>query len=299
MIMTIPLLLAVASQFEGCLAVQAEKIYARDIVPALPAFGAIPGEVVIGYSPVPGVRRVLTPDTLVRIARTQGVTLEGAAEICIERQAVKLAADEIRAAMLASLDELAWKSAPVQIELKSWGPESAPPGKIVFPRSGLQLPPAHQPNADATWRGYIEHGNGQRVPVWARARVTITAARVVAVTDLRAGSTVNPDDVRLEISEAGALDDRVARTLDEVVGFVPRNFIRAGSAVVKSQLTRLPDVAKGDVVQVQVRAGAARLVLEGRAQSSGAAGATIWVKNLSSGKEFRATVSGKGKVTVQ
>jgi flagella basal body P-ring formation protein FlgA len=49
---------------------------------------------------------------------------------------------------------------------------------------------------------------------------------------------------------------------------------------------------------VRVNAGAAHLIVEGRAQTSGTTGSPIWVKNLSSGKDFRATVSGKGIATM-
>jgi flagella basal body P-ring formation protein FlgA len=53
------------------------------------------------------------------------------------------------------------------------------------------------------------------------------------------------------------------------------------------------------VVKVDVTAGSAHLSLEGRAQADGVTGKTILVKNLTSGKDFRARVTGKGKVSVQ
>jgi flagella basal body P-ring formation protein FlgA len=122
---------------------------------------------------------------------------------------------------------------------------------------------------------------------------------VVAVADLSAGAPVREDQVHLESFDTFALDDRPARHLDEVVGFVPRALIRSGSTILRSQLSRAPEVVKGDVVRVEVSAGAARLMLEGRAQANGVTGATILVKNLASGKDFRARVTGKGKVSVQ
>jgi flagella basal body P-ring formation protein FlgA len=69
--------------------------------------------------------------------------------------------------------------------------------------------------------------------------------------------------------------------------------------VLRNQLNRAPDVARGDVVQVEVTAGGAHLALEGRAEANGSTGSTILVKNLSSGKDFRARITGKGKVSVQ
>jgi len=69
--------------------------------------------------------------------------------------------------------------------------------------------------------------------------------------------------------------------------------------VLRNQLNRAPDVTRGDVVQVEVTAGGAHLALEGRAEANGITGATILIKNLASGKDFRARVTGKGKVSVQ
>jgi flagella basal body P-ring formation protein FlgA len=53
------------------------------------------------------------------------------------------------------------------------------------------------------------------------------------------------------------------------------------------------------VVKVEVTAGGAHLLFEGRAETDGVTGKTILVKNLSSGKDFRARVTGKDKVSVQ
>ena len=59
------------------------------------------------------------------------------------------------------------------------------------------------------------------------------------------------------------------------------------------------DVTRGDMVTVDVRAGGAHLMLEAQAETSGVKGSTVMIRNLSSGKDFRAQVTGKGQVTVQ
>ncbi len=187
----------------------------------------------------------------------------------------------------------------VRMELRSFSPEIAPQGNVVFPRTGLQLPATSDPQADVIWRGYVIYGNNRRFGISARARITTTTTRVIAVADLPAGDPVRGDQVRLESFDTFALDDRPARSLDEVVGFVPRTLIRAGVTVLRSQLNRAPEVARGDVVKVEVTAGGAHLLLEGRAESDGVTGKTILVKNPSSGKDFRARVTGKDKVSVQ
>jgi flagella basal body P-ring formation protein FlgA len=192
-----------------------------------------------------------------------------------------------------------WSGIDVRMELRSFSPQIAPQGKVVFPRAGLQLPAGSDPQAEVVWRGYVLYGNNRRFSISARARITTTTTRVIALTDLSPGEPVREDQVRLESFDTFALDDRPARHLDEVVGFVPRSAIRSGSTVLRSQLSRAPEVARGDVVKVEVTAGGAHLLFEGKAQTDGVTGKTILVKNLTSGKDFRALVMGKGKVSVQ
>jgi flagella basal body P-ring formation protein FlgA len=298
MIMALPFLLAaipqVVPQPDGCLPIQDDRIYARDVAAAVPAFTNVAADFAVGYAPAPGTRRVFKGDVLERLARNQGVAVESAPDVCFERAMATLEATEILEAMRS-----AWNTTDVRMELRSFSPQIAPQGKVVFPRAGLQLPATSDPQAEVLWRGYVVYGNNRRFGVTARARITTTTTRVVAVADLSSGAPVREDQVRLESFDTFALDDRPARNLDEVVGFVPRMLIRSGSTVLRSQLGRAPEVARGDVVKVDVTAGGAHLLFEGRAETDGIAGKTILVKNLTSGKDFRALVTGKGKVSVQ
>jgi flagella basal body P-ring formation protein FlgA len=281
-------------QADGCWPVQDDRIYARDVAAAVPAFSGVAAEFALGYAPAPGIRRVFKGDALEKLARNQGVALEGLPDVCFERASASLDASQILEAMRA-----AWKGSEVRMEVRSWSPSIIPQGRVVFPRTGLQLPAASDPQAEVTWRGYVIYGNNRRFSISARARISTTTTRVVAVADLSTGAAVREDQVRLESFDTFALDDRPARNLEEVVGLVPRALIRAGSTVLRNQLSRAPEVTRGDVVKVEVTAGSAHLSLEGRAQADGVTGKTILVKNLSSGKDFRARVTGKGKVSVQ
>jgi flagella basal body P-ring formation protein FlgA len=301
-IMALPFLLAVVPnvvsqmvpQADGCLPVQDDRIYARDVAAAVPAFSGVSADFVLGYAPAPGTRRTFKGEALQRLALNQGVTVEAASDVCFERAMATLEAGEILEAMHSS-----WSGIDVRMELRSFSPQIAPQGKVVFPRAGLQLPAGSDPQAEVVWRGYVLYGNNRRFSISARARITTTTTRVIALTDLSPGEPVREDQVRLESFDTFALDDRPARHLDEVVGFVPRSAIRSGSTVLRSQLSRAPEVARGDVVKVEVTAGGAHLLFEGKAQTDGVTGKTILVKNLTSGKDFRALVMGKGKVSVQ
>ncbi len=302
MIMAIPLFLTAIAQSvpggslppDGCLTVQDDRIYARDVAVAVPEFSAIAADFSLGYAPVPGTRRFFKGAALQRLALNQGVALESLPDVCFERATATLDAGGILQAM-----QSAWQDPAIRIELQSWSPKVAPEGKIVFPRAGLQLPAASDPQTEVLWRGYVVYGNNRRFSISARARITTSTTRVIAVTDLSIGAAVREDQVRLESIDIFALDDRPARSLDEVVGFVPRTFIKTGATVLRSQLSRAPEVARGDTVKVEVTAGAAHLAFEGRAEADGVLGKSILVKNPASGKDFRARVTGKGKVSVQ
>lgn len=305
-IMALPFLLAVVPQvapqvpqLDGCWPIQDDRIYARDVAAAIPAFSGVPADFVLGYAPAPGSRRVFNGAALQKLARYQNVTLDAPPDVCFERAMMELTASNILEAMRSSWSTGNAHGADVKMELRSWSPKNAPSGKVVFPRTSLQLPAVADPQAEVVWRGYVIYGNNRRFSISARARITTTTTRVIALADLPAGEPVREDQVRLESFDTFALDDRPARNLDEVVGFVPRSAIRSGSTVLRSQLGRAPEVARGDVVKVEVTSGGAHLLFEGKAEADGFTGKTILIKNLTSGKDFRAMVTGKGKVTVQ
>ena len=294
MIMALPLLLAMVPPLDGCWPVQDDRIYARDVAAAVPGFAGVAADFSLGFAPAPGMRRIFKGDTLEKLARNQGVAVEAMPDVCFERATVALEAEQILEAMRG-----AWPNTDVHMELRSWSPRNAPPGTVVFPRNGLQLPAAADPQAEVIWHGYVVYGSNRRFSVTARARITTSTTRVVAVSDLSAGAAVREDQVRVESFDTFALDDRPARSLDEVVGFVPQVLIRANATILRSQLRRAPEIARGEMVRVDVTAGGAHLLFEGRAETDGVAGKMILIKNLTSGRDFRARVTGKGKASVQ
>jgi Chaperone for flagella basal body P-ring formation len=60
-----------------------------------------------------------------------------------------------------------------------------------------------------------------------------------------------------------------------------------------------PDVARGDMVHVEVRSGAALIAIDAQAQASGAAGQTIPFLNPISKRRFSARIEGKGRAAVE
>src|SRR5689334_637421 len=86
-------------QPDGCFPVQDDRIYARDFAAAIPAFGNVPTDFVMGYAPAPGTRRVFNGAALKKLAMNQGVAIDAPPEVCFERAMATLESGEILDAM--------------------------------------------------------------------------------------------------------------------------------------------------------------------------------------------------------
>jgi len=288
--MAIPFLLALPAPH--CHILQADSILARDVAAVIPDFSRVPNDFRIGYVSASGLPRILRGPDLEHLAKNQGVQLSDLPDVCFVLRTFVPQAAEIEAAMRRTLAYVPG-IADATIEISSSSQHPVPFGELGFPRSGLQMPTGTVP--EALWRGFARHGVEQ-FPVWARARITEHTTRVVASINLPAGKPIQKSQVRLESCERFLLDETTARSLDEVVGYVPKNLLQADVPIRKSQIAAPPDIAKGDIVDVEVFFGSAHLAAKGRAEADGNKGSTILVRNLSSGKDFRARVVSRNKV---
>jgi flagella basal body P-ring formation protein FlgA len=296
MMTAIPVLLALVATPEGCHKIQSDMIFAKDVAEVLPAFAQVSRDFSLGYVLASGEPRILRGVDLERIAKNQRVELNGLPDLCFARETFVPGAEQLRDAMLAELKSAEMSVAEAKIEILSSSQQPVPTGELVFPRSGMQLQQGTQ--REALWRGYVRSGDGRQFPIWAKVRVTANVKRVVATTGVVAGKPIQGNQVRLESLEDSPFDETAAQTLDEVVGTMSKATLRPGAVIRKTQIEPVPDVARGDLIVVQVFAGGAYLKLEGRAESAGVRGATILVRNLSSGRDFPAQVTGKNQATV-
>lgn len=303
MMMAIPVLLGLAVTSDGCHKIQNDMILARDVAAVIPAFAQVPGDFNLGYIPASGEARILRGVDLQRIAKNQRVELDGLPDVCFARETFTPQPDQLRKAMLAELSNADPNSdgqtlAEPKIEILSWSTQQAPVGEIVFSRTGMQLPQGSGTQRDILWHGYVRYGDGHQFPVWAKVRITARITRVVTAASIPAGKPIQANQVRLEVVEDFPFDETLAANLDEVLGYLSKSSLRPGSIIRRTQVQPAPDVARGDLVIVEVLAAGAHLKLEGRAESAGAKGSIILVRNLSSGRDFRAQVTGKDQATV-
>jgi flagella basal body P-ring formation protein FlgA len=276
----------------GCVPVEGDRVTARDLAQADPAFSALAADTVFSLSPAPGVRRVFQAADLKRLAASHGLSLEAAAEVCVERPMVALDRERLLEAMRAALAR-----PEARIELVDVIAFRVPRGAIEFPLGGLRRPPAGRPDAPVLWNGSVRYGAGRRYPIWAKVRILAPLVRVVAVEDLRASRPIQAGQVRLDASE-GFPEAAVATSVDQVVGLAPRRAIPAGAPIPKSILAPAREVERGDAVRVEASSGRASVALPGRALSGGSRGDAVMVRNPASGRSFQARVSGRGTVSV-
>ncbi|HEY1497259.1 MAG TPA: flagellar basal body P-ring formation chaperone FlgA [Candidatus Solibacter sp.] len=270
----------------ACLAVGAasDQVVAGDLAAGAPEWAAIPAETPLALAPAPGVQRVFRLPELRRLALRWNLT-PPERELCVTRPVAVPDPALLLAAMRAQLPA-------AQIEILEYSQQPAPQGDLEFPLSGLRQSPG-----GAWWSGAVRYAGQRRFALWARVKVEVPVARVVATATLQPGRPIDAALLRLESREEFPSTGYLA-TIEETAGKVPRRSIAAGTPLRTQWLEPARVIVPGDMVQVEIVSGGARLVLDGVAATAGAVGDSILVLNPDSKKQFRARVIAAGKVLV-
>jgi flagella basal body P-ring formation protein FlgA len=286
--MMLPLLLAIAA----CLPVEGDRILMGDLASALPAFSGLPADESIGFAPAPGAQRRFSPGELDRLAARKGIAVE-TEPVCFERKMEVLTEEKILDALRESLPDGA------QLRLIEFSQGSVPKGALEFPRTGLTAARPGLPRGAVIWRGRVKYSARQSVSVWAKVAVWIARPSVMAIHDLPAGKPIQADQIRIETIDAGPFTGSMPVSKDEMAGLAPRRPIRAGQVISRAILEAPAEVTRGEMVGVEAHYGAAFLKSEARAEASGRVGDSVAVRNVESGRTFRAHVLRKGWVAVE
>ena len=280
----------------GCIEVARDRILAGDLAGAVPLLQAIDPATQVGFAPAPGLQRILSARELASFTREHGLTIESGTvfpSVCIVRVARPVSLDALQAALQASL-----ATEGATIEILEYSLQPAPPGKLEFPLTGLNQPPVDAPESPVIWRGRLVYDGQRSVSLWAKVRIRIPQPWLVARDAIPSGSIVRSDQVRELAMRPFPLPAGAAVSKAGVVGKVARRNIPAGQPFFQNALEERRDVNRGDRIQVKVTDGRAMLSFQGEAETSGAAGDTVLVKNPTSGRSFRARVEGEGLVSV-
>jgi flagella basal body P-ring formation protein FlgA len=278
-----------AFALSGCLAVGAgsDYIMAKDLAPGFPALAAVAPDTPVAPAPAPGMARTFHLPELERLSARFHVTPAAESEICIQRQVTV----PDRARMLEAMQR---QLPGARVEILDVSRQPAPEGPFEFPLSGLR-----QGIAGGYWNGFVRYGSNHSFAVWAKVKVLVTAARVVAAEELKVGRPIASAQLRIETREEAPGTEAYAIAIEDVAGRVARRAIAAGAAIRLPWTEAAKDVLTGDTVRVDVTNGGAHLEFEAQAQGSGSVGQIIAVLNPVSKKRFPARVEGKGKVSVK
>ena len=270
----------------SCIAVGAssDQVLAGDLIAAAPEWSAIPPETPVALAPAPGVKRVFRLPELVRLAQRWNLKAPDR-EFCVTRPVAAIDPAMVLAAMRHELPE-------ALIEIIECSRQPAPQGDIEFPLSSL-----HQSSGGAFWGGFVKYAGEHRFVIWARVKIQVTAARVIASDAIPAGRTLDAAllsvESREEFPSPGYLTD-----VAQAAGKVARRSIAAGTPIRAEWLEAARAVTRGETVQVEVIDGGAHLKLDGVAVTSGAVGDIVQILNPDSKRQFRARVLSPGRVLV-
>ena len=278
-----------------CIPIARDKIVARDLAAAVPAFSALDPETVIGFTPLPGVQRVLTSRELLVIAKRQGLETDTTiANVCVERAVQPLSLADLSAALTAALG-----IEDARLEILAYSNQAVPPGRLEFAVAGLNKPPADTPDAPVIWRGRLVYDSERSLAIWAKVRIMVQRSAVMAVERIQIGATIRAEQLRISQIAQFPFSGHFLDSMSQVAGKIARQTIGAGQPINPASLADAMEVQLGERVHVHVVDGLATLSLEAVAQSAGSRGDVISVRNPVTGKSFRGVVEDKGKVIVR
>jgi len=275
-----------------CTMIDGDQILGSDLARAFPAFRLVPPNTPIAPAPLPGGLRTFSEPELETLGARFGLRIPALSQaVCFRVATAPVDREAVVSAMQRTL-----QMPEARIELAEVSTDPAPPGAIRFPIEGLTRPAL--PDGPAFWRGEVVAG-ARHFNIWARVRIMVPTTRLVAAEELRQNVPVQAKQIRAEVIEGFPPVTKTAPvTPESLVGLLPQRNISAGSEVKPENLTRPFDVARGDMVRVEVRLGRAHLNLSGRAESAGRMGDMIPVRNPESSRIFQARVEGKDRVLV-
>lgn len=280
-----------------CIVVSSNTILVRDIAGAVPLFQSADPEAAVGFTPAPGVERVLSARDLLSIARRLEIPLEPGGSIpsvCVERAARSIEMSELREVLTTVLTLPA-----AHLTILDFSRQPVPAGHMEFSLSSLSKPPENAPSAPVIWRGRLVYEGQRSVPIWAKISLTEERPALIATEQIAAGAIIRPGQLEVRQTPRFPFWSPPLDLISQAAGKTARRTILAGQTIVASVLAESDDVASGETVRVEVVDGQAMLTLDAIAESSGRKGDRVTLRNPSSGKTFRGIVEDKGKVIVR
>lgn len=275
----------------ACLPARGNRILGRDLTAADSRFAVLPSTMTIGFAPVPGTKWVFGLAELQRIARANGMPVEGLTEVCFELVMRPLKTEDAVTAMRSALP------ADAVLRVVELPVTEVPLGQLEFPIKQLE-PPLESNHGIQLWRGDVVYAETRRASIWARVEVTTQYKAVVATRDLPADTPIDAGSLRLETRTGPLQTEKSAIRIEDVQGRIAKRAIKAGTPIPMAALAEPPTVRRGDTVTVMVESGPAHLRFEAIAEKSARDGEMVELRNPVNGKTFRAKLNPDGRAVI-
>jgi len=131
--------------------------------------------------------------------------------------------------------------------------------------------------------------------------VVVSAFGDVLVTrhPLPRGHRLRAADVRVEKRELSVFRQGVFSEIDELSSLETKRAVASGTALTPDKVAPIKLVRNGEIVHLVSTSSQVQVAARGKALSDGAAGHTVRVRNLSSGRIVEGRVVGPGRVAVR
>ncbi len=287
--------LAMAAAKAGCVQVEGDRILVRHLVVAIPELRGAPPDVVIGFAPMVGLSRWIDPSLIEKTAARYGQRVSAPESICVERLAAPLAGDALRRVLATVLEKAGYSD--YHLDILDYPRTALPKGDLEFSLTGLRVSPG--PGTGTLWRGRLRVEGGKSVPVAVRVEVKVRVSELRAAHDLAPGAIIAPSDLTVATRQTPPSSTPSPAHPSAAIGMQTRRAVKAGELVNPRMLTAPPEVQRGERVLVAVASGRAAIGVEAQADTTARRGQTVVLTNMSSGKKFKATVTGRARAAIQ
>jgi flagella basal body P-ring formation protein FlgA len=276
----------------ACTVVDGDRILGADLARADARFATVPPGLLVGFSPVPGARRIVAMEHLINLSRQYVISTDGITPLCFERPTELLDEARLRPVLEQALDP------GTKLEILDFSRYPIPRGELVFSASDLLRPPASEPEAAVNWHGRVRYDARHTELVWAKVRLRKLERWVETTTSVPAHQKIEPGQVMEKSGWRFPFAREPVRDPREAVGKqIPRS-VAPGQVLFPAMLSPPNDVERGDVVEVEVASGGVSLRFSGYAETGGHRNDSVLVSAADTGRRFQARVEEKGKVLI-
>lgn len=276
---------------EACVLVDGPRIHAGDLAPLAPAFAELPPDKDLGPAPAGTLVRLFHRGQLA--ALLPGTHSDLPERLCVQRRRDVIPPEAWQAAIERTVKESCGEI-PAKIHVVEAPKHRFPSGQLIFHRAGITA----SRGSALLWRGSIAMPDKSSVPVWLRVELQTLRPAVLAARPIAMGSVLVAEDFKVENTWVPGICE-TEKEAWRPIGLSARRAISAGSEIRKEELRVPPTVRRGDAVEIETKAGAARIRIPAIAEQDAELGETAPFRSSWNGAKIAGRVVGNQKVRVE